>query len=240
MPRKSFIIRRLWSLPQLILFTSAGLLPTLAQSVAQPMTLRGQLVDADTKQPVGNVSVTATSRSKDVRVFQAKTVADGTFSIPVEAGVGYAVCSESGGRYTSSCVFGKTVYVGPASPQQPLQLTASTGVPVRITVTDAAKAVTVTTDPLLWVDPLDLIVYVQESITRTRISLPLSSQSPQGFEYAAIIPRGTTWPLAMSSARHSIVDQKSSQVYRPDTPIPYTQSLNAAGESTAAFSLQKR
>jgi hypothetical protein len=192
----------------------------------QPALLHGQLIAADTKKPIANAVVSATSKTRPPRTVKVRTAADGSFALPVESGLPYALCSDSAGKYVSTCTFSKpvTAVLNTAvsnNAARPILLSASPGIQMRLQIHDPGRRVRVSRLPRLSADPLDLLVYAEENTTRTRVAVPISKEMPDGFEYTAVIPALPTWRLSVNSARLKLIASTGSQSSINDgVPVP--------------------
>lgn len=202
---------------------------------AQQVLLRGQLVGADTKKPLANVIISASSKTRPPRRVQVRTGLDGSFVVPAELGLPYALCSEAVGTYISTCAFSKPATVIAKHNTQPILLSAPAGIRIRVQIHDPGRRIRVSRTPQLFADPLDLCVYAEESTTRTRIPLAINSQTQEGFEYQAVIPATRVWRLAMSSVRFQLI-QSAGRPYVANSSISST-AVNAVGEFLAVFSI---
>ena len=87
-------------------------------------------------------------------------------------------------------------------------------------------------------NPLDLHVYIEESVTRTRVPVPITKRAADSIEFFVTVPAGSTWRLAANSVRLSLVDD-AGRPYVVDSPIP-TSSRNSAGEAVVSFSIRRK
>lgn len=121
---------------------------------AQTVALSGRLVTEDTQGPLPGVTITAISLTKPVSLLYAKTEADGGFTIAAKAGIFYKLCSAATGRYSESCQFSRPVIIKASSDMAPVQLSAPTGIRMRVRIIDPDEVLSspngsTATDPLL-------------------------------------------------------------------------------------------
>ncbi|MFN3326457.1 MAG: hypothetical protein ACK5AZ_23410 [Bryobacteraceae bacterium] len=138
-----------------------------------------------------------------------------------------------------TCLFGRRVAVAAQPSTAPVELTAPAGIPVRLRINDPEKIIAVSAVPFLSANPLDLLVYVEDSITRTRVPLPMRSQAASVLEYFFVIPSSRTWNLSISSVRFMLTDELTSRQYVVDSPIS-TDVRNADGEAVREFSIRRK
>jgi hypothetical protein len=202
---------------------------------AEQINMRGQLVDADTRQPIANAIISATSKTRQLLRVDTMTAPDGSFVLPVESGLPYAVCSRSVGRYISTCTFSKPVTAIANSEAKPVLIAAPAGIRVRVKIQDPARRIPVSRVPASTTDPLDLLVYAEDSITSTRVPFPVTKVDANGFEVVVVMPATRSWRLAMSSVRHALIDAAGRR-YMPDSAILASRS-EAGGEHVVVFSV---
>jgi hypothetical protein len=202
---------------------------------AHPVELRGRLIAADSLRPIANAIVTAISATRPPKVVEITTRGDGTFAFVGTIGYSYRICSEGISNYIDSCLFSKPLSITATDNPDPIRLTATPGIRVRIQVTDGNNILNISRGARIIVDPLDLLVYAEDAITRTRIPLPAVSAASQRVDYSAAIPAGANWKVAMNSVRAQLVDTLG-RPYTPDTPIART-TIN---EVVAAFSVRAK
>jgi hypothetical protein len=197
--------------------------------------LKGRLMAADSPRPIANATVTAISTTRPPKVVEVTTRGDGTFAFVGTVGYSYRICSESIGNYVDSCLFSKPLSITATDNPDLIRLTAIRGIRVRIQVIDANNILNISRGTRIIVDPLDLLVYAEDAITRTRIPLAAVSAASQRVDYSAAIPAGANWKVAMNTVRAQVVDTLG-RPYTPDTPIART----AINEVVAAFSLRAK
>ena len=214
----------------ILLVVSTGLL-------AQTVALNGQLLAEDTNASLPGVAINAISLTKPVSVVQTTTGPDGGFTIMANPGVYYRLCSAATGRYAESCQFSTPVTVQADSGLATVQMTAPTGIRMRIRIIDPGGLLSST---LSLHNPLLIHVFAGNGITRTHIPVQLeqSSSLSNSYEAAVVIPITTNWNVAMSSVLANLFDS-GGNFYQPNAPIPRPNDYGDA-EFLAVYTLQAK
>lgn len=206
---------------------------------AQTVTLNGQLLAEDTKGSLPEVAITATSLTKPLRSSETTTGPYGQFSVNVLPGVSYRLCSAATGSYAESCQFSKPVIVKASSDMPTVPMTAPAGIRMRVRIVDSDGLLSSPQGGFVAPDPLLLLVFAEETITRTRIPLQLGpSSTPSAYEASVVIPISMQWNVAMSSVRANLFDSGGNP-YQSATPIPRPSNYGD-GEFLAVFTLRAK
>jgi hypothetical protein len=207
---------------------------------AQTGTLNGQLLAEDTEQPLPAVAIIATSLTKPLRSIEATTGSDGRFSVKVVPGISYRLCSAATGRYAESCQFSKPVIVKAGPDMATVAMKAPAGIRIRVRIVDSDGLLRSPQGGFVAPDPLLLLVFAEETITRTRIPLQLgpSSTTASAFEASVVIPISMQWNVAMSSVRATLLNS-GGNAYQSDAPISRPVSYGD-GEFLAVFTLHAK
>ena len=210
------------------------------RSWAQTITLAGQLRTEDTLQPLPRVKITATSSTRPPAIIETTTAADGSFSLVVTPGVTYRLCSAEIDNYVDSCRFYEPVEVTAAVDMPAISMTAAAGTRMRVRIIDPDGLIRSPHGTLTPSDPLLLLVFADEDITRTRIPLQLvrSATVSNAVEAATVIPNSMSWHLGMSSIRARLFDA-SGNVYRSNTAIPRPSNYGS-NEFLAVFTIRAK
>lgn len=205
-----------------------ALLLTCPSLPAQTVTLAGQLLTEDSLQPLSQVTITATSSTRPVRVIETTTGPDGRFSLAATAGYPYRLCSAAAGNYADSCRFSKRIEVTASANMPTIRMTAPVGIRMRLRIIDADGLLRSPQGTLVTPDPLLLHVFAQEDITRTRIPLQIapSPTVSNAVEASVVIPTSMSWNLAMSSIRAQLFDADGN-AYQSNAPIPRPPSYGS-------------
>ena len=207
---------------------------------AQTLTMSGQLLAEDSLQSLPHVKITATSMTRPVEILEGVTGPDGRFSLNVKEETPYRLCSAATGSYADSCRFSKPFEVTPTADMPTVQMTAPTGVRMRITVVDHSGLLVSPQRTLAARDPQVLHIFADEAITQTRIPLEieLSPSVANAVDAAAVVPLGMQWSLGMSSERGLLLGS-DGQEYKSNTPISRPPSVGS-GEHTFTFTFTGR
>jgi hypothetical protein len=201
------------------------------------VTLTGQLLTADSHQPLANATIVITSATRPVKVIEALTDANGAFQFEATSGYPYLVCSRAAGKYMDSCSFSKPLLVVAAPDSKAIAMVAAAGVRIRLRITDTDNLLGAMKGAPLTVDPLTLHVFAEEQRTRTRIPLPITAaiDTLNVVEVVAVVPGETAWGVAMSSIRGQLF-YPGGQLYVSDSPIPHPV-VDTGSVFLATFSL---
>lgn len=185
---------------------------------AQTVALSGRVLAQDTQGSLAQVAITATALTKPISVIQTTTGPDGMFTIQAKSGLYYQLCSAATGNYAESCRFSKPVTVQASSGMATVQMTAPTGIRIRVRILDPAGLLN--SDTSLQ-NPLHLHVFAGNEITRVHFPLQLepSSSVSNAYEAAVVIPTSMPWNVAMFCVRAQLLDSNGN-AYQSNTAIP--------------------
>lgn len=205
---------------------------------AQSGMVRGRLIAEDTGLPIANAVIVATASTRYASRITVTTGTDGGFSLPTQRRAVYGVCARSPAPYVDTCqIHSRKVYSAePAA--EPFSLVVPVGIPARVTIEDPNHLVAISTESFLSANPLDLHVYIEESVTRTHVPVPITKVAADSIQFFVTVPAGSTWRLAANSVRFSLVDG-AGRPYMVDSPIP-TSSRNSDGEAVVSFSIRRK
>jgi hypothetical protein len=207
---------------------------------AQAVRLTGQLLAADSNQPLANTTIVATSATRPVKVIEALTDSNGGFQFQATLGYPYLICSRATGKYLDSCIFSKPLLITAAADSPAVALKAVPGVRIRLRITDTDNLLGIMSGTPLVVDPLTLLAFAEEQITRTRIPLPIAAaaDAANAVDIGAVLPGATSWGIAMSTVVGQLFDS-SGQAYVNGSPIP-RPTVDSGSEFLATFSLKNK
>jgi hypothetical protein len=207
---------------------------------AQTVTLTGQLLAEDTEQPLSAVRIRAIAITKPPSLLEATTGSDGRFNMEARPGVSYQLCSAATGRYAESCYFSKPLMVRASQEMAAILMKAPAGIRMRVRIVDSEELIRLPKSGFIAADPLLLLVFAEEAISRRRIPLQLepSSITAGAFEASVVIPTSMQWKVAMSSVRATILDS-SGNTYKSETPISRPTSYGD-DEFLAVFSIHAK
>lgn len=206
---------------------------------AQTVTLNGELVAEDTKQPLPGVAITIMSFTKPVKVARTTTGPDGQFSVNVSPGITYRICSASTGSYADSCHFAKPVEVKADFNMPMVLMSAATGTIVRVRIVDPDGLLLSPQGSFVPPDPLLINIFAKEEVTSTHIPIQLApSATPNTYEAPVVIPTSMQWYVAMYSARANLFDS-NGDAYQSNTPLASPGGYGD-GEFLAVFTLRAK
>jgi hypothetical protein len=207
---------------------------------AQTVTLAGQLVTEDSLQPLSQVTITATSSTRPPRVIQTITGPDGRFGLAATHGWVYRLCSAASGNYADSCRFSEPVEVKASANTPEVRMNAPVGIRIRLRIIDADGLLRSPQGTLVTPDPLLLLVFAEEAITRTRIPLQIvpSATVSNAVEAPVVIPTSMSWNLGMSSIRAQLFDANGN-AYQSNTAISRPASYGS-NEFLAVYTLRAK
>jgi hypothetical protein len=216
----------------MLLLVSTGL--SAQTATAQTATLNGQLLAQDTMAALPEVAITAVELAKPIRVVQTTTGPNGQFTITAKAGVYYELCSAATGRYAETCRFSKPVIVNASSAPATVQITAPTGIKMRVRILDPSGLLS-----SVWSRPNPLLqVFAGNEITRVHFPLQLeqSSSISNAYEGTVVIPTSMEWNVAMNAVKAMLFDSNGN-AYQSNAAIP-RPSDNGDNEFLAVYTLR--